>query len=157
MTDPLAPFRPLPRFRLTSDTSFHSCCPAHDDQSPSLRGSLTNNRLLLHCWAGCTVRNVLAALGLTWNAVFYGAKQLSRKEREGIQGFYLWREREIAKLSELLRLYDAIMAWGPWESMPRVQRALLRHACREYTATEWRFEQLRTGSQAEALEVYREG
>ncbi|MBL8797630.1 MAG: DUF3987 domain-containing protein [Planctomycetia bacterium] len=30
------------------------CCPAHDDQTPSLYLALTQERILLHCKAGCT-------------------------------------------------------------------------------------------------------
>lgn len=43
------------------------CCPAHDDKMPSLditRG--TDQPVLIKCWAGCDVEDVLAAAGLTW-------------------------------------------------------------------------------------------
>lgn len=37
-------------------------CPAHDDRSPSLSVRLGRARLLLHCFAGCTARDILDAL-----------------------------------------------------------------------------------------------
>ena len=40
-------------------------CPAHEDRNPSL--SITEGdagRILLHCHAGCTVEEIVAALGL---------------------------------------------------------------------------------------------
>ena len=46
-------------------------CPAHEDRSPSL--SITEGRdeiVLLHCHGGCGPREVLAAVGLDWTALF---------------------------------------------------------------------------------------
>ena len=37
-------------------------CPAHDDVHPSLSLTVTDNTVLLHCWAGCTQDAVIAAL-----------------------------------------------------------------------------------------------
>jgi putative DNA primase/helicase len=37
-------------------------CPAHDDRTPSLSVRPGRTRLLLHCFAGCTVEQVLRAL-----------------------------------------------------------------------------------------------
>lgn len=40
-------------------------CPAHDDRSPSLSIRETDDgRVLIHCFAGCEARDVLAAIGL---------------------------------------------------------------------------------------------
>lgn len=41
-----------------------SNCPAHDDRSPSLSMREADDRVLLHCHAGCTTDQVVAALGL---------------------------------------------------------------------------------------------
>src|SRR6266550_4683952 len=46
-------------------------CPAHDDRKPSLcidEGS--DGRALIKCQAGCSIDNVLAALGLTAKDLF---------------------------------------------------------------------------------------
>lgn len=41
-------------------------CPAHDDNSPSLAvRELGDGRTLAHCFAGCAVDDVVAAVGLT--------------------------------------------------------------------------------------------
>jgi hypothetical protein len=43
---------------------FTARCPAHEDRSPSLSGQRTgDNRLLLHCHAGCRTEDVVAAVG----------------------------------------------------------------------------------------------
>ena len=37
-------------------------CPAHSDKNPSLSIAERNGRVLVHCHAGCTQRDVLSAL-----------------------------------------------------------------------------------------------
>src|SRR5579871_5155857 len=44
---------------------WQSCCPAHDDRAPSLAISTgRDDRVLLHCHAGCALPDLLAALDL---------------------------------------------------------------------------------------------
>jgi 5S rRNA maturation endonuclease (ribonuclease M5) len=46
-------------------------CPAHDDRTPSLAVSQgSDDRTLLHCHAGCSVEDILAALTLTATDLF---------------------------------------------------------------------------------------
>jgi hypothetical protein len=45
-------------------------CPAHADKNPSLFISKENNRVLLHCFAGCSTESVLAALGIQIQELF---------------------------------------------------------------------------------------
>jgi len=40
-------------------------CPAHDDRSPSLSIKQADDRVLVHCFAGCEAGSVLAAVGLS--------------------------------------------------------------------------------------------
>src|SRR5262245_34571439 len=35
-------------------------CPAHEDRSPSLTIRQTHDRILIHCWAGCTAAEICA-------------------------------------------------------------------------------------------------
>ena len=39
------------------------CCPAHDDQTPSLSVTIGVRAILFHCFAGCSNEAVLASLG----------------------------------------------------------------------------------------------
>lgn len=51
--------------------SFTACCPAHDDKSPSLAVRETQDgRVLLHCFGGCSVEDVLGAIGLEISDLF---------------------------------------------------------------------------------------
>ena len=46
-------------------------CPAHQDKTASLSvTSGTDGKLLVHCFAGCSVHDVLGAIGLTINELF---------------------------------------------------------------------------------------
>ena len=48
-------------------------CPAHDDQHPSLSVTERECRILLKCWAGCDVREIVGALGLGLQDLFADA------------------------------------------------------------------------------------
>lgn len=45
-------------------------CPAHDDRSPSLGIKLADDKVLLHCFAGCTVDDILQSIGLQMSDLF---------------------------------------------------------------------------------------
>lgn len=45
-------------------------CPAHDDHNPSLSVTEKNDRILLHCHAGCKTREILRALNLKDSDLF---------------------------------------------------------------------------------------
>lgn len=52
-------------------------CPAHIDRSPSLSISEGDKGLLLRCFAGCTVAEISAALGLTVGDLFFDRGRLA--------------------------------------------------------------------------------
>jgi hypothetical protein len=59
-------------------------CPAHDDRSPSLSVRETAEGLvLLQCWAGCEVAEIVAAVGLELSCLFpeksKGGRPLKRR------------------------------------------------------------------------------
>lgn len=43
-----------------------ACCPAHADKSPSLAITDKEGRILIKCFSGCEISDVLAALDLTF-------------------------------------------------------------------------------------------
>ena len=48
-----------------------ACCPAHPDKRPSLAvRELDDERILVCCFAGCSVEEVLHAVGLEFNALY---------------------------------------------------------------------------------------
>lgn len=50
-----------------------ACCPAHGDKHPSLSvRELEDGRVLIHCFAGCSVYDVVSAVGLDVSDLFPG-------------------------------------------------------------------------------------
>ena len=55
----------LDKVKSTGNGKYLACCPAHPDRSPSLAIKQTHDeKLLLHCFSGCSVVDILAAIGL---------------------------------------------------------------------------------------------
>lgn len=50
---------------------YMACCPAHDDSKPSLSIKFDNGKILLKCFAGCSVDDVLNSLSLTKSDLYY--------------------------------------------------------------------------------------
>jgi hypothetical protein len=79
-------------------------CPAHSDENPSLSISEKDGRILLHCYAGCETREILAALGLTERDLF---TQPSSGGTEGASGapeaVYQYRDEGGVLLFEVVR------------------------------------------------------
>ena len=76
-TDPLS--RVIARLERVVDrgySQFFACCPAHDDTNPSLSIKvLDDGRVLIHCFAGCAIDEVLRALQLKRSDLYPDARQ----------------------------------------------------------------------------------
>lgn len=57
---------------------YSACCPAHDDRHPSLAIAEAEDRLLIHCRAGCSTKEVLTAVGLEFSDLFLDVHKRSR-------------------------------------------------------------------------------
>ncbi len=56
----------LKNVKRTGENKYTACCPAHDDQHPSLSVYLSDDgaRIMLHCFVGCTEDEILKSIGL---------------------------------------------------------------------------------------------
>ena len=55
----------LHKVRKTGLNKWCACCPAHEDNSPSLAiRELDDGRILIYCFAGCGINEILDAIGL---------------------------------------------------------------------------------------------
>lgn len=64
---------------------WEACCPAHEDQTPSL--SLTDGRdgrILLHCHAGCPTDAILGAMGLSLADLFNEAAPVTTRREPAV-------------------------------------------------------------------------
>ena len=65
-------------------SKWKACCPAHDDTQPSLAIKETSDgTVLLHCFAGCTARDITAAVGLELRDLFASEHQRRRGPSKG--------------------------------------------------------------------------
>lgn len=61
----------LDRVKSTGPGKWVARCPAHDDHGPSLSiKELDDGRTLVHCFSGCSVHEVVAALGMELSDLF---------------------------------------------------------------------------------------
>lgn len=71
----------LDKVKTAGAGKWKACCPAHADRDPSLSiREAADGTVLLHCWAGCETRDVLAAVGLELRDLFpCDGKRTARK------------------------------------------------------------------------------
>lgn len=56
----------LQKVKRTGSDAFISCCPAHEDKSPSLAiREVDDGKLLVKCFAGCSIDEIVSAIGLS--------------------------------------------------------------------------------------------
>jgi hypothetical protein len=61
----------LDKVKCTGPGTWSARCPAHEDRGPSLTiAEKDDGRILLHCFAGCDVHDVLAAVDLDISDLF---------------------------------------------------------------------------------------
>ncbi|WP_027892357.1 toprim domain-containing protein [Calidithermus chliarophilus] len=60
----------LHRVHPTGPGRWMALCPAHPDRKPSLSIRVLDDKILLHCFAGCDGDAVLGALGLEWRDLY---------------------------------------------------------------------------------------
>lgn len=125
---------------------FTACCPAHDDHDPSLSISTgEDGRILIHCFAGCSIHEVCDALAIPVRALFphstanpqirktqrhrkyNNAKQRSRQHLEGLR-------IDVLREAECLILTASGIAIRSW-SAEQLDRELQRLA-RAYATIE---------------------
>lgn len=61
----------LEKAKTTGRGQWVACCPAHPDKHPSMTvRELEDGRVLVHCFAGCSVEEILSAVGMTFDDLF---------------------------------------------------------------------------------------
>ena len=53
-----------------NDNSIVAICPSHEDKNPSLTASLTSEKILVKCQAGCTFKEIVSAVGMKQSQFF---------------------------------------------------------------------------------------
>lgn len=90
----------LDKVKSAGANKWKACCPAHDDKNPSLAISETSEGVvLLKCWAGCTTKEIVSAIGLELRDLFPGDKQ----PRRGPSKAAIEHERMVFRIGQSLQ------------------------------------------------------
>ncbi len=54
----------------TGQDRWKARCPSHEDTTPSLNIRDAGDRVLIHCFTGCSVHNIVAAVGMELSDLF---------------------------------------------------------------------------------------
>lgn len=61
----------LDKVRTLSNGGWVACCPAHEDRTPSLSiREEDDGRVLVHCFAGCSVQSIMQSVGMELSDLF---------------------------------------------------------------------------------------
>jgi DNA-binding transcriptional ArsR family regulator len=105
----------LDAVRQLKDGSWLARCPAHDDSKPSLHITLGEDRILLHCFAGCSTDSILRALGIHTADLFLRDGH-PESSQDGLTLATFARAKALRK--------DLLQAWGVhqslWQNKPAV-------------------------------------
>ena len=71
----------LDKVRQSGPDSWMACCPAHEDKSASLSIRHADEKTLIHCFAGCSVQEVVDAIGLEISDLFPPRESFGKPER----------------------------------------------------------------------------
>ena len=91
----------------TSSGDFKGTCPSHDDQTASLSLGLTDDKILLNCYAGCKFDNIVSKLNLAHKDLFAKGTQESsaEKKKAADSDSRASRKQSKPKLKEVDRYY----------------------------------------------------
>lgn len=96
-------------------------CPAHDDRDPSLSiAEADSGKVLLHCWAGCAARDILAAIGLELRHLF--PSDGAHPQRRGPSRAAVELERQVVTIGR------AMLASGQGLAAADLERLELAHS-----------------------------
>ena len=90
------------KLQLVKPTSngIEALCPAHDDKKASLTASLTNEKILFKCQAGCSFESVVSALGMEENQFFAQEEKITPKKIEDV---YRYEDKDGNHVMDVVR------------------------------------------------------
>jgi len=102
--------------RQQADGSWMALCPAHNDKEPSLHVSQQGEKVLLHCFAGCSFEAICDALHIKPHELFVGDSTRSEPVPEGLSLEAFAKAKHLE--GELLR--QAQVTQGVYQGKPAV-------------------------------------
>lgn len=101
------------KYKKTGSGKWMATCPAHGDLSPSLSVTeLEDGRVLINCYAGCGAIDVLASVGLDWQALYPDTdqhyKSLKGPSRASVEDFVVELAEHAKKTGQTLSREDKL-------------------------------------------------
>ncbi|MGB8076966.1 MAG: CHC2 zinc finger domain-containing protein [Gallionella sp.] len=117
----------LDKVKRTGQGRWLACCPSHEDRTASLSvRELDDGRVLVHCFAGCSVHEIAAAAGIELSDLFpprENGDHFTKGERKPFPAADILRA--IAFESTLVLIAGAdILAGNPFNDTDRTRLAL---------------------------------
>lgn len=78
----------LNKVRQTAPNQYMACCPAHEDKNPSLSIKFDSGKILLHCFTGCPLEDILNSLNITQSDLCYESDLI--KSKSGKSTVYIY-------------------------------------------------------------------
>ena len=91
--------------------SWTACCPAHEDKSPSLSIRDAGGKVLLHCFGGCHVNDILSAVGMDINDLFPPDDMVRRHDEQKPQIRPKLYATDLLRIIEFESLVVAVAAY----------------------------------------------
>jgi len=98
------------RVRWKSPDKVRAICPAHRDRDPSLAVTRKGDRVLVHCFGGCSPAKVVASIGLTMADLFSGPPD-RQQARPTISATYDYTDLSGKVLARKVRLVPKQFRW----------------------------------------------
>ena len=91
----------LDRVKENGQNHITACCPAHDDSNPSLSISMTEDRILFNCHAGCSFQDIIRALNM--GNYSFGLSNKTNSELQKIIARYKYKNIEGKNVYDVVR------------------------------------------------------
>jgi hypothetical protein len=104
--------------RRVREDEYRARCPVHQGNSASsLSIKNAGGRALVHCFAGCELRDILSAIGMKSSAELFDSVRtkpdpLVDSKARAIRGLEAWAQRYLLTVCKFLRDIDAAVALG---------------------------------------------
>ncbi len=115
----------LSLFQVVNMHSIHRVmrrCSCHDDRNASLSIDKVGDKILLHCFSGCTPEKILAEVGLSFSDLYDRTKlqqnyieKLEYSKQKSISAIYNYTDESGKYLYEKIRFQDKNMLLGVYE------------------------------------------
>jgi len=106
--------------------NYIACCPAHEDKSPSLAVKEQDGKIIMHCFAGCSVENIVGAVGMEMTDLFPPAEP-TYKPQPKVKFFASDLLRVIALEAAIVQVAAFDMARGKTLPKPDLDRLQLAY------------------------------